>query len=210
MADEDSWAGPPLQVSDPAMLRALAHPMRQRIMFELAARNHARAADLARWLGEPANALSFHLRTLAKAGLIRELPEHARDKRDRVWALVSQGGLRVDGDAADPAFSAFVAERVDWLRRLTAGEFDDDTSLSTGSFGGALLTKAEAEQLERAVTALLWQWRKDGAARAEQNPDDPDRIYHAYIFAIGRDIPRDGRDGRAAPEVPPGPPAPTS
>src|SRR5690606_23978941 len=45
----------------------------------------ARAADLARELDLPANKLSFHLRSLADAGLIVEDPSLARDRRDRVW-----------------------------------------------------------------------------------------------------------------------------
>lgn len=80
-------------VTDPAMLRALAHPLRQRIMWELAARDHLRAADLAKITGEPANSLSFHLRSLAKAGLIEEKPEEARDSRDRVWTMTHQEGI---------------------------------------------------------------------------------------------------------------------
>lgn len=45
-------------VQDPAALRAIAHPLRQRILMELAVLGHARAADLARATGEPANSVS--------------------------------------------------------------------------------------------------------------------------------------------------------
>ncbi len=36
------------------------------------------------------NQVSFHLRSLAKAGLITEASEHARDRRDRVWVPTSR------------------------------------------------------------------------------------------------------------------------
>lgn len=80
----------PFLVSTPEALRAFAHPLRQRLIHELSILKHARAADLAEVLDEPANAISFHLRALARAGLITEAPEHARDRRDRVWKPVAE------------------------------------------------------------------------------------------------------------------------
>ena len=38
----------------------------------------------------PANQASFHLRQLAKYGLIEEDPDAARDKRDRVWRVIER------------------------------------------------------------------------------------------------------------------------
>src|SRR6478736_3986815 len=75
----------PQPLSDPRVLRAIAHPVRTRVLDELQASGPARAADIARELGIPANQASFHLRQLAKYGLVEEAPEEARDKRDRVW-----------------------------------------------------------------------------------------------------------------------------
>ncbi len=72
-----------------AMLKAMANPLRREILAALHSYDYARAADLARDLDVPANKLSFHLRVLAEAGLIHEAPEHARDRRDRVWTTSS-------------------------------------------------------------------------------------------------------------------------
>ncbi len=81
------------------MLKAMSHPLRRRILRELArvGAAGARAADLAAALGEPANALSFHLRTLAEADLIHEAPELARDRRDRVWVRATGGPANIGG-----------------------------------------------------------------------------------------------------------------
>jgi DNA-binding transcriptional ArsR family regulator len=185
MSEQDRWSAPPLQVRDPAMLRAFAHPIRQRILRELAVRNHARAADLAVWLGEPANTLSFHLRTLAKAGLVREVAEKARDRRDRVWELVSQGGYSFDEPISNPAVSAYMSARVDWLHRLLAGELDTELTVSAVQFGGALLTKAEAEQFAAELGEVLTKWRRLGAENAERDPDNPERVEYDTSFAIG-------------------------
>ena len=81
---------------DPRVLRAIAHPVRNRMLSELAATGTLRAADVARELGIPANQASFHLRQLAKYGLVEEAPEEARDKRDRVWRVADERGVRLN------------------------------------------------------------------------------------------------------------------
>src|SRR5262245_23813416 len=86
---------PPAEpVHDPKILRPLAHPARARILTGLTASGPMRAADIARELDIPANQASFHLRQLAKYGLVEEDREAARDKRDRVWRPTSEHGLR--------------------------------------------------------------------------------------------------------------------
>nr|WP_201470409.1 helix-turn-helix domain-containing protein [Microbacterium hydrocarbonoxydans] len=68
-----------------AMLKAYSHPLRRQMIRLFSRREHLRAADVAADLGVAPNSASFHLRVLAEAGLIEEAPEHARDRRDRVW-----------------------------------------------------------------------------------------------------------------------------
>lgn len=79
-----------------AMLKAYAHPLRRQMMRLFSRREHLRAADVAADLGVAANSASFHLRVLADAGLIEEAPEHARDRRDRVWKS-RPGAMSVGG-----------------------------------------------------------------------------------------------------------------
>ena len=92
------------ELHDPRVLRAIAHPVRSRILTELDASGSLRAADVALLLGIPANSASFHLRQLAKFGLVEEDPEAARDKRDRVWKATEEDGydvsLRRGGEGA--------------------------------------------------------------------------------------------------------------
>ena len=78
----------PPAADDPRILRAIAHPVRNRILAELEAAGSLRAADVAATVGIPANQASFHLRQLAKYGVVEPAPELARDRRDRVWRLV--------------------------------------------------------------------------------------------------------------------------
>src|SRR5687768_1635211 len=86
----------PRLVHDPIVLRAIAHPVRNRILGELSAQGPLRAADLSQELGIPANQASFHLRQLAKYGLVEEAVGEGRDRRDRVWQLVDESGLNLD------------------------------------------------------------------------------------------------------------------
>lgn len=71
MSDERDQAAPGRLVSsDPAVLRALAHPLRVELLTALDERDEATATELAAIVGDTASNCSFHLRQLAKAGFI--------------------------------------------------------------------------------------------------------------------------------------------
>ncbi|GAB3390997.1 hypothetical protein GCM10027568_15890 [Humibacter soli] len=170
------------------MLRALAHPLRQRIMWELGARDHLRAADLAKITGEPANSLSFHLRSLAKAGLIKELPDLAKDSRDRVWGMTYPEGVYFP--EADLARNTLIADRLDWLRGILDESLPRDPKAARLLYmAAAVLTKKEAQQLSDEVAELFEKWRAYGAKAAEEHPDDPDRVFHFTAAFIGNPRP---------------------
>ena len=67
----------PETLSDPRVLRALAHPVRGRILDEIEATGTVRAADIARELDIPANQASFHLRQLATHRPLNPAPIHS-------------------------------------------------------------------------------------------------------------------------------------
>lgn len=74
----------PLQVDDPAALRALSHPARQRLIAELLAGRVMTATDAADLVGLTPSAVSHHLRALERYGLV-ERAEPAADGRTRPW-----------------------------------------------------------------------------------------------------------------------------
>src|ERR1700753_237883 len=114
----------PRPMSDPRVLRAIAHPTRGRILDELGATGPMRAADVGEALGIPANQARLHLRQLAKYGVIEPAPEAARDKRDRVYKLPEERGFRLDGETmrAQPggkaALTVFQHTKAAWAHRL--------------------------------------------------------------------------------------------
>src|SRR5215207_5197454 len=91
-----------------------------------------RAADLARELGLPANQMSFHLRQLAKYGLIVEAPEAARDQRDRVWRSADAGSLSMDVGAIEKepggkaAATVFLRTAAGWAHQLVEAAYGQD------------------------------------------------------------------------------------
>jgi DNA-binding transcriptional ArsR family regulator len=76
-------SAPPPEELDPDALKAVAHPLRRRILGVLSA-GPATATKLAKALGENTGATSYHLRELARFGFVEDVPELARGK-ERWW-----------------------------------------------------------------------------------------------------------------------------
>src|SRR5579872_5768112 len=90
----------------PAELRALAHPLRIRIMMHLGANpGPTTSAGLARGLNESTGATSYHLRQLAKFGLIEEVPDYGT-ARERGWRLGFRGLSLVPDSSQDAGSQA--------------------------------------------------------------------------------------------------------
>jgi DNA-binding transcriptional ArsR family regulator len=171
-------------VTDPSVLRALAHPLRQRLIWELSVRKYGRAADLARVIDEPANTLSYHLRALAKVGIVEEAPEFARDSRDRVWRMSHPEGLYAE--AGSPAADILVEEQLGWIREFLYERIPvQDGAARSEYLGAAMLTKAEAKEMFMELAEILERWRLHGAEVATVEPDDPTRIFHRMVFLLG-------------------------
>jgi DNA-binding transcriptional ArsR family regulator len=75
---------------DPRSLRALAHPLRMRLLAALREHGSATASSLAARLGESSGATSYHLRQLAEHGFVEDDPERG-NRRDRWWRAVHRG-----------------------------------------------------------------------------------------------------------------------
>ncbi|PDT14236.1 transcriptional regulator [Rhizobium sp. J15] len=90
-------------VPEPTALKALAHPMRLRMLGMLRIDGPATATQLAARLGLNSGATSYHLRQLAQYGFIEEAPHGSR--RDRWWRasheLTSVPPSEAEGEALD-------------------------------------------------------------------------------------------------------------
>jgi len=160
---------PSQPVQDARILRAIAHPERNRILAELAAAGPLRAADVTRLLGIPANQASFHLRQLAKYGVVEPAPDLARDGRDRVWRLVAEEGYSLSPAEIEqqPGGKAAVAvwQRSAAAEALTAVDAAFSLRREKGTHTSVLqhsvkLTKDEAAELSAQLDALLQEWTR--------------------------------------------------
>jgi DNA-binding transcriptional ArsR family regulator len=186
----------PRPMSDPRVLRAIAHPTRGRILDELGASGPMRAADIGEALGIPANQASFHLRQLAKYGVIVPAPESARDKRDRVWRLPDERGFRLDVKeiSAQPggkaAVSVFRQNKAAWAHRLVDEIFSfqqKKDSFSAITDQVMRLTKDEASDFMGEVDEVLQRWGDKTRGRA--------RDRRTYVFySMVQPYPEDGKD----------------
>lgn len=88
-------------ITEPEALRALAHPVRYELLNHLIAAGPATASQCARAVGDTPSNCSYHLRALAKAGLVA--PEDSADGRERPWrALVTGFSVPPDADPDSP------------------------------------------------------------------------------------------------------------
>jgi len=78
------------QVQDAQLLRAMAHPLRLRLIGALRKDGPATASELARRLGESSGSTSYHLRQLERYGFIEDDRER-NGGRERPWRAVDEG-----------------------------------------------------------------------------------------------------------------------
>jgi DNA-binding transcriptional ArsR family regulator len=78
-----------LELTDPRVIRALAHPARTQILSHLMDAGPSTATECAEVVGESPSACSYHLRRLAEFGFVQET--HSDDGRERRWQAVATG-----------------------------------------------------------------------------------------------------------------------
>ncbi|MET3564673.1 DNA-binding transcriptional ArsR family regulator [Leifsonia sp. 563] len=109
-------------VTDPRALRALAHPLRLALLDHLMSFGPRTASECAAVVGSTASNCSYHLRALAKVGLVE--PVDAEDGRERPYRSSSTG--LTFGRTEDPEF-AIGADTVE--RALADRQVDDEAAL---------------------------------------------------------------------------------
>jgi DNA-binding MarR family transcriptional regulator len=150
-------------------LKALAHPLRQRMLARLQRHGPATSAELAVEFGADRGAASYHLRQLARYGFIQEDASLSAGRR-KYWRSVPQD-IRLPRDPLD-AETAAAAEAVGrgWITRATAeldaylehrDAFGSFAPAAMHSFGATLLTADELAAFGEEYLALLNRWRRD-------------------------------------------------
>jgi DNA-binding transcriptional ArsR family regulator len=157
------------EFADIATLKALANPLRQRILTRLAMDGPATSTTLARALGVTSGATSYNVRILAEHGFVEEIRGRARG-RERWWQAVnrdlrlspgSRHGSR-DGAAVDEILALWNATDLEMLSRYlrerdTAGEWADAVPYSRGT---VMVTPGEFATFFEEYIALLKRYQR--------------------------------------------------
>ena len=100
-----------VELTDPRALRAYAHPIRMALLGLLRREGPKTATEAAAEIGESVASCSFHLRQLARYGLIEEVEgAHGRAKPWRATALYTS--WRSDSDDPELAAAATMLEQL--------------------------------------------------------------------------------------------------
>ncbi|MET1072730.1 MAG: metalloregulator ArsR/SmtB family transcription factor [Umezawaea sp.] len=167
----------PEEIADAATLKALAHPLRRRILAELR-RGPASSTTLAAALGQNTGSTSYHLRELARHGFVEDDPALGKGK-ERWWRAIKR-------DLRYPRRSERSPELAAALDELTNTQLAEDFqawskfqagSRDMGSWGDAVpysrgsivVTQDELREFFEDYLALMKRyWRDDVPADARE------------------------------------------
>jgi DNA-binding transcriptional ArsR family regulator len=172
-------------VLDAKGLRALAHPVRVRLVGVLRMYGPSTATRLAEHMGLTSGATSYHLRQLAAAGFVAEDPGRG-NARERWWRSVHRATWFNDRELAEQEPEATLA----YLRSVTAAHtlraqqavnespamprpWRDALDLSDWSLR---LTPAEATALAEELRSVVARYRQDTPQAAADAPAGAERV----------------------------------
>jgi hypothetical protein len=165
--EADGLRDDPLRIEDASAMRALAHPLKWTLMDVLLTEGTATSTRCAELTGESQANCSFHLRQLARYGLVEEAP--STSKKERPWRLttVDQSWSREQPDheraeAVRELERVFVqhefATLMRWVRTAPA-DSDDWRRASMRAGAIAWLTADELAALRDQIEELMLAFR---------------------------------------------------
>ncbi|HEX5826489.1 MAG TPA: helix-turn-helix domain-containing protein [Candidatus Limnocylindrales bacterium] len=175
------------RVSDIDALRSLANPVRYRILGHLMAMGPQTASECAAVVGESPSNCSYHLRELARFGLVERVDTTQQaDGRERPWRPVATGWeFRPDDEDANPAAAA--ANRglahlgIDDDARLAHAAVDalhaEDDAWRAATLGRTYELQVTAEELAALGEALDAHIRPYIALTREDAPPDAQPVH---------------------------------
>jgi hypothetical protein len=179
----------PGEIVDAAAMRALAHPLKWALMDALLDEGTATSTRCAELVGDSQANCSFHLRQLARYGLVEEAPSSS--KRERPWrmAATEQSWSKIQPDADRAGARAelervFVQHEMAMLMRWTNRESTYPAAWRRAAFrAGALtwLTPAELEELSEELWAVMVRFKD----RLDDPTKRPAGSRAVRLFAVG-------------------------
>lgn len=168
-------------LSDPRAIRALAHPARLAIIEALFSGDELTATECASLTGLSPSATSYHLKALARWGIV-ESGEARADGRDRPWrakgrsievsSQVPQGTVLAEGAVLDTFLDrnrALIAEFLD-RQASEPPEWRDAAELAGSDYW---LTAEELAEVSQALRSVLQPYAH---RRRGSRPDESRRV----------------------------------
>ncbi|MCP2369522.1 DNA-binding transcriptional ArsR family regulator [Agromyces terreus] len=171
-----------IDVHDAGSMRALAHPLRLRILGLLRTSGPHSVGMLVEATGAASGSVSYHLGTLAKHGFVVPAPERERDGRERWWKSAHEMTVMHSEEfLGDPerreASEAMRRTVLESYHRELLAALDAEISLdpawvaaSDSSDAGAHLTIDEMRELAAELDAVREKWWALGRGR-EPRPE---------------------------------------
>ena len=166
--------GSSIDLHDAGPMRALAHPLRLRILGLLRVEGPQSVGMLAEATGAASGSVSYHVQTLAKHGFVVPAPELERDGRERWWrAAHEMTSWKTEEFLDDPerreASDAMRRAVLDTYHRELLDALDAELDLepewiaaSESSDGSAHLTIDEFRELTADLAAVHEKWWAKG------------------------------------------------
>ncbi len=183
---------PAVQVNDVRALRALAHPLRNRLLGLLRLDGPSTATLLGKRLVESSGSTSYHLRQLAAYGFVEELPDHGNG-RERWWrarhrmtswqaadVAAQEGGAQVQDEVTRPQLAGHARVLDAWLaqRDLLGPEW---TAAASSSDDVLRLTPQQAHELAGELSGVLDRWLR---AHPADEPADGSELVSVLIDVV--------------------------
>ncbi len=185
----------PIEIVDPAAMRALAHPLKWELMDALLVEGQATSTRCAELVGESQANCSFHLRQLARYGLVEEAPTTSKRERpwrltttDQSWSVVQPDETRTR--AVAELERVFVEHEMTKLMRWERTSASYPKKWRTGAIRSAAqtwLTAVELAELGERITELLNAYRD----RLDDPARRPAGSRPVRLLAVGYPLPDD-------------------
>jgi DNA-binding transcriptional ArsR family regulator len=168
---------------DAPTLKALAHPMRVQMLRILQLRDEVSGTSLADELGETTGATSYHLRQLARHGLVEQCPSPEGESRQKWWRLavdqIHMSGFDfMANDETREAVSFLLREyTADRSRKLTnwyatATQWPEAWQRASSDADGSIdLNPTQTRALADEMAALLTRYREMKPGRGARKVD---------------------------------------
>jgi hypothetical protein len=183
----------PVEIVDPAAMRALAHPLKWALMDALLVEGQATSTRCAELVGETQANCSFHLRQLARYGLVEAAPTTSKKERpwrlattDQTWSAIQPDERRTR--AVAELERVFVEHEMTKLMRWerTATTYPETwRAAALRSAAQTWLTDAELADLGRQITELMLTY-KDRLSDPTKRPPGSRPV---RLLAVGYPLP---------------------